>query len=189
MARLFIALEPPAPARQWMALAQGGVPGARWVPADNLHLTLRFLGDIDDHTAADLDAQFGRIDAPGFPLKIQGVGSFGTERSPSMLWAGVARSDPLQHLRDKVDRAVVAAGLAPDDRKFKPHVTLARLRAARRDRVGRWLEDHAGLTVAAFPVERFALYQSHLNRDGAVYEALAEYPLRPLAEQTAGAAD
>ena len=87
--------------------------------------------------------------------------------------------DRLQHLRDKVDRAVVASGLAADDRKFKPHVTLARLKNGRRDRVHRWLSDNAFLSTVPFPVDRFVLFRSHLNRNGASYEALAEYRLGP----------
>ena len=156
-----------------------GARGVRFVRPASLHVTLRFLGEVDRHTASDLDLQLGRIEAQGFSLRIEGVGNFGTNRSPSLLWAGVARSDPLQHLRDKVDRAGVAVGLAPDDRKFKPHVTLARLRDARRDRVRRWLEDNARLHAGPFQADRFVLYQSHLNRAGATYEALAEYALRP----------
>ncbi len=177
MPRLFVALEIPGPVRERLALVQGGVPGARWVRPENLHLSLRFIGEVDEHAAADLDAQLGRITASGFDLRIADVGSFGPDRSPTTLWAGVARCDALQHLRDKVDRAVVAAGLTADDRKFKPHVTLARLKNGRRDRVHRWLSDNAFLANAPFPVDRFVLFRSHLNRDGASYEALAEYPL------------
>ncbi len=177
MLRLFVALEIPGEVRDRLALVQGGVPGARWVRSENLHLSLRFIGEVDEHAAADLDAQFGRITSGGFHLKIADVGSFGPDRNPTALWAGAPRCDALQHLRDKVDRAVVAAGLTADDRKFKPHVTLARLKNSRRDRVHRWLSDNAFLSTAPFLVDRFVLFRSHLNRDGASYEALAEYPL------------
>ena len=177
MPRLFVALELPDPVRERLALVQGGVPGARWVLPESLHLTLRFIGEVDEHAAADLDAQLGRISASGFDLRIADVGSFGPDRSPTVIWAGAPRCDALQHLRDKVDRAVVAAGLSADDRRFKPHVTLARMRNSRRDRVHRWLSDNAFLSTAPFPIDRFVLFRSHLNRDGAVYETLAEYPL------------
>lgn len=177
MPRLFVALEIPGTVRERLALVQGGVPGARWVRPDNLHLSLRFIGEVDEHAAADLDAQLGRISASGFELKIADVGSFGPDRNPTTLWAGAARSDPLRHLRDKVDRAVVAAGLNADDRKFKPHVTLARLKNGHRERVHRWLSDNAFLSIAPFPVGRFVLFRSHLNRESASYEPLADYPL------------
>ncbi len=187
MPRLFVALEIPGPVRERLALVQGGVPGARWVRPENLHLSLRFIGEVDEHAAADLDAQLGRITAAGFDLRIADVGSFGPDRSPTVLWAGAPRNDAMQHLRDKVDRAVVAAGLSADDRKFKPHVTLARLKNGRRDRVHRWLSDNAFLSTAPFPVDRFVLFRSHLNRDGAIYEPLAEYPLTlPVVPQAGG---
>ena len=186
MPRLFVALEIPGPVRERLALVQGGVPGARWVRPENLHLSLRFIGEVDEHAAADLDAQFGRISAGGFDLRIADVGSFGPDRNPTVLWAGAPRCDALQHLRDKVDRAVVAAGLTADDRKFKPHVTLARLKNGHRERVHRWLSDNAFLSTAPFPVDRFVLFRSHLNRNGASYEALAEYPLAPPMAASAG---
>ena len=177
MPRLFVALEIPGSVRERLALVQGGVPGARWIRPDNLHLSLRFIGEVDEHAAADLDVQLGRISASGFELKISDVGSFGPDRNPTVLWAGAPRCDRLQHLRDKVDRAVVAAGLKADDRRFKPHVTLARLKNGHRERVHRWLSDNAFLSTTPFPVDRFVLFRSHLNRDSASYESLAEYPL------------
>lgn len=177
MPRLFVALEIPGPVRERLALVQGGVPGARWIRPDNLHLSLRFIGEVDEHAAADLDAQLGRIATSGFDLKISDVGSFGPDRNPTVLWAGAQRCDRLQHLRDKVDRAVVAAGLTADDRKFKPHVTLARLKNGHRERVHRWLSDNVFLSIPPFAVDRFVLFRSHLNRDAASYEPLAEYPL------------
>lgn len=177
MPRLFIALEIPDSVRERLALVQGGVPGARWIRPGNLHLSLRFIGEVDEHAAADLDAQLGRITASGFDLKISDVGSFGPDRNPTVLWAGAERSDALQHLRDKVDRAVITAGLKADDRKFKPHITLARLKNGHRERVHRWLSDNAFLSTTPFPVDRFVLFRSHLNRDSASYEPLAEYLL------------
>jgi 2'-5' RNA ligase len=177
MLRLFIALDLPLPVRSRLALLQAGVPGARWVRPENLHLTLRFLGEVDDGIARDLDIELGRIQAAGFELMVDGVGHFGPQRSPQVLWAGIARSEALQFLHDKVDRAAVAAGLAADDRKFRPHVTLAHLRGAHGPRVGRWLADYAVVQAGPIPVGGFVLYRSHLHNEGSIYEPLAEYPL------------
>ncbi|MGP1394822.1 MAG: RNA 2',3'-cyclic phosphodiesterase [Inquilinaceae bacterium] len=179
MLRLFVALPVPEPIRRHLALLEGGVPGARWIEADNLHVTLRFLGEIGEDRAADLDAALARIAAPPVALTVAGVGLFGTPRRARMLWAGIERTDPLRALHDRVDRAAVAAGLPPDDRKFMPHITLARLRQAPMERVGRWLADHALAAAGAVTVDRFVLYRSHLGGEGAFYEPLRTYPLKP----------
>lgn len=178
MIRLFTALPLPESTRERLSMLQAGVPGARWIRPENLHVTLRFIGEVDEGIAADLDAALGRATAPGFELRLGGVGHFGPARKPHSLWAGVERCEALQFLHDKIDRAVVAAGLQPDDRKFRPHVTLARLRPdVRHERVGRWLEDHALFQAGPIKVDDFVLFRSHLGAEGSVYEPLAEYPL------------
>lgn len=177
MLRLFVALDLPEPVRQRLTLLQGGVPGAKWVRPENLHVTLRFIGEVQNGIAHDLDAALSRITAPAFDLRLDGIGHFGKEKKPQALWAGVARSEPLQALHDKVDRAVIAAGLAADDRKFKPHITLGRLKGAAPDRVGHWLAEHSLFTAGPIPVPHFVLYRSHLGGEGSVYEPLAEYEL------------
>lgn len=179
MLRLFVAIPPPEPIRDRLAALQGGVPGARWVEPENLHLTLRFVGEVDDHRARDLDAELSRIRVPGFDLALAGVDFFGTERKPAALWAGVDAPPALAHLRDKVDRAAVAAGFEPDARKFKPHVTLARLKQAPRERLGRWLADHGLFRTETFHVDGFSLYRSDLTENGPIYQELAAYPLEP----------
>jgi len=177
MLRLFVALDLPEPVRDRLAGLQGGVPGARWVAPETMHLTLRFVGEVDDPTARDLDAALSRVDAPAFELSIVGVDCFEAQRKPQTLWAGVEAGPALAHLRDKVDRAAVAAGLGPDDRKFRPHVTLGRLKQAPRERVARWLAENGLLRLGPVAIDRFALYSSHLTADGPIYEELADYPL------------
>jgi len=185
MLRLFVALDLPESERERLAGLAGGVPGARWVAPENLHLTLRFVGEVDGDRAGDLDAALSRIAAPAFALSVVGVGCFEAQRRPQTLWAGVEPNPVLDRLRDKVDRAAVAAGFDPDDRKFRPHVTLARLKQAPRERVARWLAHHGLLRIGPVPVDRFVLYRSDLTADGPVYEALADYPLvRPAASAT-----
>lgn len=177
MLRLFIALDLPGGIRDRLVMLQAGVPGARWIKPENLHVTLRFIGEVDDPVAQDIDAALRRVAAPGFELMLDGVGHFGTERKPQVLWAGIARSEPLQFLRDKIDRALVAAGLKPDERKFRPHVSLARLKDAPADRVARWLGGNALFLAGPVAVQGFALYRSHLHNEGSIYEELAHYPL------------
>src|SRR3546814_639172 len=101
MIRLFTALSLPDAVRSRLAMLQSGVPGARWIRPENLHVTLRFIGEVDQHVAADLDAELARTVAPGFDLSLDGVGHFGPARKPTSLWAGIGRSEALQFLHDK----------------------------------------------------------------------------------------
>lgn len=179
MLRLFVALDFPADVRDRLAGLGGGVPGARWTEADNLHLTLRFIGEVPGDTAADIDAALAEVEAPVFPLVLDGVGVFGSGRNARVLWAGVERSEPLAHLQAKVESAVVRAGLPAEERRFSPHITLARLKDAPKDRIGRFIEERGLFRAGPFPIDHFTLYRSHLGKGAAVYEALREYPLNP----------
>ena len=105
----------------------GGVSGARWQSEDQLHLTLRFIGEVDRHQAADIDAALGVILHPPFEIALAGIGSFEHRGEPAALWAGVAPHEPLKTLHKKIDQAIVRTGLEPEGRAYLPHVTLARL--------------------------------------------------------------
>lgn len=180
MHRLFVALRPPGPIRDLLADVMGGVPDARWQDDDQLHLTLRFVGEVDGALAEDVAQALANLRAESLTARIAGVGHFGPGDAATTLWAGVAPRPPFAALHAKVDRALVAAaGLTPERRAYVPHITLARLsRTAGRDpAVGRWLADHAGLTGPAFTCERLTLYESTLGRDGARYRAVAAWPL------------
>ena len=179
MLRLFVGLDLPDTVRDRLSFLQGGVPDARWLRPETLHLTLRFIGEVDGGTAADIDVALSRVRAPGFELWLDGAGCFGASKRPHSLHILAARSDPLQGLHDRVDRAVVMAGQAPDDRKFLPHVTVARLKGAPRVRVDRWLESQAATRIGPIEVSCFTLFRSHLGREGADYEVLRDYALLP----------
>src|SRR5215475_2786696 len=126
MLRLFVGIGFPPELKLQLSLLCSGVPGAKWVDPGNFHLTLRFIGEIGEDIAADIDNALSRLRAPRFVLQISGVGVFGDK--PRSLWAGVERSPELVGLRDKIEQALIRTGLAPEPRKFTPHVTLARLR-------------------------------------------------------------
>ena len=179
--RLFVAVALPAAERQRLALIGGGVPGARWLPAENLHLTLRFIGEADGHAFQDITAALQEIDAAAFDLRLSGVGYFGDKHRVRVLWAGVDGNDALRALQQRVETALVRAGLPPEGRKFHPHVTLARLRDAPLGRVERFLAEHGGYASLPFPVNEFVLFSSHLGGEGAVYRPEAEFPLREAA--------
>ena len=177
MIRLFVGLGLPETLSERLTGLRGQIPGARWVPPENLHITLRFIGEVDEETAADLDAVLARIDAPSFEIGLQGVGHFESRGLVRALWAGVARDPALDHLQARVETACQRAGLAPEGRKFHPHVTLARCRDTRTARIAGFLADHGGFGAPAFPVGSFALYSSTLGRGGAIYTREADYPL------------
>ncbi|RMF00565.1 MAG: RNA 2',3'-cyclic phosphodiesterase, partial [Alphaproteobacteria bacterium] len=168
MPRLFTGLEIPAPAAERLAALRGGLAGARWVEPENYHVTLRFLGDVDNAIAARFAEALAALQFPAFALHLEGLGSFGGRR-PRALWAGVAASEPLLALQRAHEQAARAAGLEPEGRNFHPHVTLARLRSAKPPAVARWLEEKGGLAPMPIPVSRFVLYSSRASRGGGPY--------------------
>ncbi|PQA86509.1 RNA 2',3'-cyclic phosphodiesterase [Hyphococcus luteus] len=176
MHRLFVALEIPEIVADALTLLQSGVDGARWVKAENFHLTLAFIGEADRHGfSAALDA-LEKVEAPAFDMRLSGVGVFG-DRKPHALWAGVAASPELNHLQAKVETALRRAGFNLDKRKFTPHVTLAYLKNVSRDIAEKYAAQHGLFSCGPFPVEAFHLYSSELGRNGAHYAIEASYAL------------
>jgi 2'-5' RNA ligase len=173
MLRLFVGIALPPALKLRLSLLASGVPGARWVDPGNYHLTLRFIGEVNEGLASDVDAALLRIEARRFDLSLAGVGHFGDR----MLWAGVEKSLPLVHLRDKVESALVRLGLEPETRRYAPHVTMARLRNANEAKLQEFLAAHALFRAAPFPVEKFSLVASYLTKAGAIYEDQADYGL------------
>ena len=176
MHRLFVAIRPPAAIRAILIGAMGGISGARWQSESQLHLTLRFVGEVDRHVAADLTDGLSRIRAPRFEARIKGVGSF-DHRGAGALWAGVEPKEPLAALAAKLERACQAVGLEPERRAFHPHITLARWKGHRTRALADFLDRRRGLVSEPFEVGEFILFESRLSRHGAHYEAVASYPL------------
>jgi len=175
--RLFVAIELPEGQRERLAQLCAGVPGAKWVRPENMHLTLRFIGEIENGLADDVDAALMKLQAPRFDLTLDGVGFFGKPSAARMLWAGVGKCDALMRLQAKVEATVQRAGLPAEERKFAPHVTLARLRGAPMHRLERFVGENADFLSGPFPVDRFVLYSSFLSSSGAIYTPEAVYPL------------
>jgi 2'-5' RNA ligase len=140
-------------------------------------VTLRFIGEVDEGAAADIDEALAGIKARRFGLNIAGVGLFGGEEKPRVLYAGVERSPLLVELRDKVGQALGRAGVPPEGRHFTPHVTLANIRAGHPADLGHYLEGNNLLRLPEIAVDRFQLVRSYLTKAGSLYEAAAEYPL------------
>jgi 2'-5' RNA ligase len=172
MLRLFAGIELPPELKLSLSTMASGLPGARWVDPGNYHVTLRFVGEVDEGLASDIDAALAQIRAPGFSLTLVGIGTFGTRQ----LWIGVERNDALIHLRDKIEGALVRLGLEPEGRRFQPHVTLARLR--RPDaRLQGFMAAHSLYRAPPFPVRHFSLIASYLTKSGSIYEDQAAYRL------------
>ncbi|TVR99612.1 MAG: RNA 2',3'-cyclic phosphodiesterase [Rhodospirillales bacterium] len=177
MFRLFVALPLPDDVRAHLASLCSGLPGARWVAPEAMHVTLRFIGEVGGAEAEDVHEVLGRIQAPAFRLTLSGLGCFESGRKVHTLWVGVEREPHLLHLQEKIESAVVRTGLEPERRKFKAHVTLARFRNGDSPRIGSFIERNNRLALSPFVADRFTLYRSFLGRQGPHYEALADYPL------------
>ena len=176
MIRLFTAIGLPSDVTTRLTLLQGGVPGARWSPPENLHLTLRFIGEVDEVVANDIDDMLTGLRAAPFELTLSGSGSFGS-KDPHSLWIGIAPCPPLMHLAARIESLLQRMGLAAEMRKYKPHVTLARLKDAPAPPVQAFLADHALFTCGPFGVNSFGLYSSHQSSHGSQYVLERSYAL------------
>ncbi len=176
MIRLFVALPLPDIVAQGLLALESGVPGARWSRREQLHLTLRFIGEVDGRDANAIDEALSSISVPGFTLQLKGVDAFGG-KNPRALWAGVAPNEALIHLQRKIESALQRLGLPAEERKYTPHVTLARLRATPAGRAMDYLADHGLYASGPFEVNGFALFSSRLTPSGSIYVVEREYAL------------
>ncbi|HEX3945345.1 MAG TPA: RNA 2',3'-cyclic phosphodiesterase [Rhizomicrobium sp.] len=176
MIRLFVALALPDDVARGLLMLESGVPGARWSTREQLHLTLRFIGDVNERDAGAIDEALSGISAPRFMLELKGVGAFGG-KNPRALWAGVPPNEALVHLQRKIESAMQRLGFPAEERKFTPHVTLARLRAAPAGRVMDYVADHSLYASGPFETNEFILYSSRLTPNGSIYTAEREYSL------------
>ncbi len=178
MMRLFVGLELPSDIRDDLGAMCAGLKEVRWVEPHNMHITLAFIGEVEEGAAEELHHSLRHLSFEPFTLSLAEVDCFESRGKPKIVWAGVkGEIDALTHLHQKILGAVEMAGLEPERRKYKPHVTLARLRHdSPRERVFSYMESHNGLKTESFQVGSFCLYRSHLTRNGADYEVLERYP-------------
>jgi len=174
--RLFVAIRPPEEVRDLLIDAMDDSPALRWVGDDQLHLTLRFIGEVERHVANDVAAALEGIRSPSFALQVAGVGKF-EQRNGGALWAGVSPKEPVAALAAKIERAVQRAGLEAEHRAFMAHITLARWNRRNAEAVDAFLRRNANLRSETFRVDRFILFESRLSRHGAHYDAIAEFAL------------
>ena len=176
MPRLFTGLEIPADIGQSLSTLRGGLPGARWIDPENYHVTLRFIGEVDDVIAHEVASMLGRVRRGAFELRVEDLKSFGG-RKPRALVATLGPGQGAMELQAEHERLMQRVGLEPEGRKYIPHVTLARLRQSSNRQVADYLALRAPFGSPPFKVSRFVLFSSRASGGGGPYVVEAAYPL------------
>jgi 2'-5' RNA ligase len=178
MYRLFVAIDLPATVKEAVeGIAGRDLPGARWVPRKQLHLTLRFIGEADDAMFQAIKKALRRVSGVSFPLILKEVGHFPPGRHPRVLWVGMEESGPLRELQQEIELALIGAGIPPDERRFSPHITVARLRETPPTKVAALEETLHLFSAGPFSVMEFYLYSSTLTHDGVIHKREDTYLL------------
>ncbi|MBN9021740.1 MAG: RNA 2',3'-cyclic phosphodiesterase [Rhizobiales bacterium] len=177
MPRLFTGIEIPGEIGDRLSLLRGGLPGARWIDRDNYHITLRFVGDVDMDVANDMADTLGGINRASFDVAIDGIIAFGSKK-PHAIVARIQPSRELLELQAEHERRMQRIGLPPEQRKYIPHITLARLRGASSRDVADYLSLRGGFSTGPFAVDHFVLFSSRNSVGGGPYVVEEEYALR-----------
>jgi 2'-5' RNA ligase len=189
LSRLFVALPLPEPVKRSLEPLARGLGDVRWLTPDQQHLTLRFIGEVDQGRVDEIAEALALVEGLPFELKLEGLGHFPPRGEPKVLWVGVSRNPELGALKRRVDRALAAVGIEPEARKFAPHVTLARLRGPlSAERLQTWLMRHSLYRSESFAVSDFHLYSSWLKPWGADHQLEASYELVPGLSDAGGGA-
>lgn len=176
MYRLFVAIEIPEEVKRAAAAVARGVPAARWVPPGQLHLTLRFIGEVDEKIFRAVSEALESVSFSPFQLALRGTGVFPNPKRPRVIWIGMERSAPLFALQRRIESAVVSAGIPGEERPFSPHLTLARLREPTPAETERFLRQTASFAAPVFTVREFQLFSSRLAAGGATHTVEGTYP-------------
>ncbi len=176
MPRIFTGLEIPADVAQTLSFLRGGLPGARWIDPENYHLTLRFIGDVETGLAREIAFMLGRVTRAPFALRLECLSSFGG-RKPRAVVASAAPEPALLELQAEHERLMQRVGLAPEGRKYTPHVTIARLRDSSSRQVAEYLSERGSFRSLPFAVERFVLFSSRASTGGGPYVVEEAFPL------------
>jgi 2'-5' RNA ligase len=178
MIRLFAALRVPPEIGRALQARQAGIENARWRPLEALHVTLRFFGEVREDVALDIDSALMGVGGRPFEISLAGAGSFADGDEINAVWAGVAESADLRRLAEACETAARRAGLKPEKRRYRPHVTLAYLRRPNPAEVAAWIQANNLLKSPPIRVESFGLYSSTLGSEGSHYRLEAEYGFR-----------
>ena len=187
MVRLFIAIPLPTVIKEAIVGLGGLLPGARPVPVEQMHLTLRFIGEVEGSRRLDIEEVLAEVIRPSFSLYLQGVGTFPPRGVPRVLWAGVQPKDDLQNLRRSIENTLAAIGIPREKQKFQPHLTLARLNNPSIHHLQQFLAGNTLLRSPEFSVTSFCLYKSQLTNGGPLHSRLRTYALQvPVKDENDG---
>ena len=175
--RLFIAIEFPDDIKAALGQLRVDIPGARWVATEQIHLTLAFLGEVEDAAVEPLTRALAHVRIPEFRLRFGGAGCFPSRQRPRVLWAGLQPEPRLNDLVDRIRSTVLACTIPQEERRFSPHITLARLKLEPSPVFDGFLERHRQLRLPSFLVTEFVLYQSHLTAQGAMHIPIKRFLL------------
>ena len=174
MYRLFVAIRPPEEVRDALIDTMEEIEGARWQDEEQLHLTLRFVGEVERHQAEDLADALSQVRMRPISILVEGVGHFERKGVPRAIWARIVPSRELDELHKRIEQACRSAGLQPETRRFVPHITIARLNRSSGP-IALWLARHSGLRLG-WNAQHFSLFRSHLSKNGTMYEEIAAFP-------------
>ncbi|WP_445666524.1 RNA 2',3'-cyclic phosphodiesterase [Fodinibius sp. AD559] len=176
--RLFIAIPLPKGVKQKLVGLQQPIDGLRWQSQEQMHLTLKFVGEVNKATAAELREELDKIDHPEFSMTIAGIGCFPEGKPPKVVWAGIKENMILEELHQKVEDRCEKMGIAPENRPYKPHVTIGRTKSTPKRAVTSFINQHKTFALPDIPVDEFVLFESKLYPDGARHQRLQTYLLK-----------
>lgn len=177
MPRLFVGLELPDPVKDRLLELQRPIPGARWQSMGQLHLTLCFIGNVEEARVPELGVALQALTTAPFELALQGVNCFGKPQRPRNLWIGVVPETPVMVLHQEVSLRLASTGWQPETRRFRPHITLARFHRHKAGSVAHFLDTHHELTTDAFEVKHVSLFKSTQGAEGSRYQVIERFEL------------
>ena len=177
MPRLFVAIDIPERIKDDIIATYQAIPGARWLGESQIHITLRFIGEVDTPTEENIINCLRGLNAPAFTITLKGSGFFPPRKQPRILWVGIDTPGELITLQSKIERALVTAGIDPEKRKFHPHITVSRLSNSPVDKVAQYIASTSLFQTEPFAVSEFHLYASYLHKEGAHYVKEASFKL------------
>lgn len=175
--RLYVAIEFPDHILDNLMLLTENLHGFKWVRRNQLHLTLRFLGDVDQHLGRLLIEKLAEIRHSSFQVALSGLGVFPDIHHPRILWVGINANDTLFDLQGKIEQAIIDCGVEPETREFHPHITLSRIKYSRRERLESYMKKHRNFSLETITITSFHLVESKLHQSGSVYQNLKTYSL------------
>jgi 2'-5' RNA ligase len=176
--RLFVAIPMPEFVRNHLAELQQPIDGVRWQEIEKTHLTLKFLGDTESERVPNLKSALTTIEMPSFSIRLSSLGYFPKGKQPRVLWVGVEKNKPLQLLHSEIEDKCTDLGFDPENRSFKPHITIARVKDAPKNKITSFIEEYQQFQMPEVWVDEFVLFESKLHPDGAKHSRLKTFPLR-----------